>query len=601
VLDVVAAAVAKAIVAHATRQAAGALTSRLEARLRGDPVQNAVAAAVGQAYAAIEPGHRTAAQSLFDETFLQGGGAPVLARLLVPGDDPTAMNLAEAWSEKALGRSRDVAPDETIVKAADEFLGAFRDELDRHEELHHLRSFRDQRAIADATRGLLAWADWWAQRQHNRAFVNPQLRSDELEIDRFVGRSWLVEKVDEFLGSRASGYFVLEGAAGIGKSTFLAWLARERDFPLHFVSLVARGDHTTAALSNLVYQLSERWEIDTAQVPQDDVAPHEFRVLLDAIASARTELRRADPVVFMIDALDEVGHRGDGNVLGLPGRLPDGVFCVVSTRPVDVKLSVASRQPCSLALNKREHLKDLREYMVAACQRESIAAALAKDGRHERELVDALMASSGGVWLYAYHVLKEIETGDRDLTRLDDLPRGLWEFYKEHFGHLLHSDPGSRERRELDVLTTLAVAQEPLGLSMLADLAGVHDTIGVANAISLYAAFLERDGKAPYQLYHDSARRFLSGDIKHETLESETNVAERFAEVTKAVHSRIADHYLAAWGGLEHELPGLRDPTGAARHDGYGGASWGRTCAPPTAMSSCASFCWRNGSTDRER
>jgi hypothetical protein len=79
------------------------------------------------------------------------------------------------------------------------------------------------------------------------------------------------------------------------------------------------------------------------------------------------------------------------------------------------------------------------------------------------------MASSGGVWLYAYHVLREIEDGSRDLKNLVDLPRGLWEFYSEHFGRLLGSDPGSRERRELDVVCTLAAAEEPLDRAALSN------------------------------------------------------------------------------------------------------------------------------------
>ena len=561
--------VARSIVGYATTQAAGALTIRLKERLGGDPVDNAVAAAVQEADATIQPRHRTAMASLFDETFLRTHGAPVLARLLVPGDDPTGAELAGAWSEHAAG-VRDGAPDARIVAAADEFLTVFGAALDRHEALRDLRGFRDQRAIVEATRGLRAWADRWAHNQRDRALISPELRARELGLDRFVGRSWLVEKVDEFLGSRRSGYFVLQGGAGLGKSAFLAWLARERDYPVHFVRLVERDDHTTAALSNLVYQLAERWEIDTSPLPQGDVAPHEFRTLLEAIASARTAMRRTEPVVLVIDGLDEVGRHESPNVLGLPGQLPDGVFFIVSTRPVNVELRVEARTLCALTTTEPDHLDDLRLYVTAACEREGIAAALARDGRADRELIDALMACSHGVWLCAHHILKEIEDGTRDLTNLEDLPRGLWEFYKEHFGRLLDSEPGSAERRELDVLTTLAAAQEPLDRTVLSDLAYVHDPIGLANAIAVHAAFLERDGAEPYRLYHESARRFLSGEASHEMLSAETNLAQRFAQATDTAHRRIADHYLAAWGGLEHGLPRVRDPTGGAYHDGYG-------------------------------
>ena len=539
--------------------------------MQGDDVEQAVADAVRDAYEQVRPRHREVAASLFDETFLKGTGARVLARLLVPGDDPTGADLAEEWKDRAVGRGGDRRPDARIVAAATDFLSFFEAALDsreRQDALRDLRGYRTQHTMVRATRGLLEWAET----QRGRAFIDPALRYGELELDRFVGRSRLLEKVDAFLGAGTSGYFVLEGAAGLGKSAFLANLARDRDYPVHFVQLVGSADHTAAALSNLTYQLSQRWEIGSSLALQRDVEPHEFWMLLDAIAAARHELRHREPVVFVIDGLDEVGdQRGvSGNVLGLPRRLPDGVFCVVSMRPVKVKLSVDSRHPpCRLRTSDAQHLADLQEYVTAACEREPIADALVRNGRAERDLIDALMDKSAGVWLYAYHVLREIEHGTRDLANLDDLPRGLWEFYEQHFGRLLASAPGSHERLELHIVSALAAAPEPLDRTTLVDLAGVSDAQALDRVIATHAAFLERDGDEPFRLYHESARRFLTGNITHETLAPEQQLAERFARVAQIAHARIADHYITRWGGIEHGLPGAREQ-GATHHDGYG-------------------------------
>ena len=566
--------IARAVISQASTLAAGSLGTNLRARVHGGPVERAVAGALGEALKDVEGAHPGVRAALFDQLFLERRGAPILARLLVPGDAPGAEELAAAWSTQFLDVGEDRYAGDEILAAASDLLVAFERALDargRQKALGGLRSQRAAHATADAASQFASWAT--GQRQ--RALIDPQRRYRELDLDRFAGRAWLVEQVDEFLRCRESGYFVLEGAAGIGKSSFLAWLARDSGYPVHFVRLGDGRDDTAAALSNLAVQLADTWQVEgPVSLHGPDVRPHEFYEVLAAIAHTRARRGRSDPVVIVIDGLDEVQTSSDdrGNVLGLPARPPEGVYFIVSQRPVNLVLNVESLWRCTVRPDDERHLRDLRGYVEVACRRPSIATALRNADITDDAFVASLTRESGGVWLYVHHILAEVELGVRDVSRLEDLPAGLWAYYASQCDRVRRSEPARWERLDLPVLATLAAvaAQEPVEQKTLAVLAGVEDSPTFDDLIATWAPFLERDGEAPYRLYHDTMRRFLSGEVAQDAPVRERRAAARLATATSDAHARIADHFLDAWGGVNDGLPALRDPRWAGMHGGYG-------------------------------
>jgi hypothetical protein len=402
-------------------------------------------------------------------------------------------------------------------------------------------------------------------------WINPEQRYRALAVDRFVGRQWLVDELDSFVASQDSGYFVLEAAAGLGKSTFLAWIARKRGYAQHFVRLADGRDDTAAALNNLSAQLASAWSVEgPPSLVGRDVQPHEFYDLLCEVARERRR-RRAEPVVVVIDGLDEVASPpARGNVLGLPEALPDGVFFVVSQRPVQVSLSVERDRLLTLSNSDERNLADLREYLLIAAHRPAVAAALQHADVAAVEFVELLVERSAGVWLYVRYVLDEIENGTGDLLDLDALPGGLWEYYAEQVRRRRDSDGERWERYDLPVLTTLAAAQEPLPRATLAALSSVTDGGTLDDVIDDWSAFLEQEGSPPYRLYHDSMRAFLSGEAARDLRAGQRRSAQRFAREVCRAHGRIIDQHLKHWGGLNNGLPGLRDPERARVNDGYG-------------------------------
>ena len=91
------------------------------------------------------------------------------------------------------------------------------------------------------------------------AYLSPGPVYERLDLARFTGRHWLKKEVDDFLASYDRGYFILEAAAGLGKTAFLAHLVKERGWIQHFVELSRGQDGVRHGLRSLAAQIVFRW------------------------------------------------------------------------------------------------------------------------------------------------------------------------------------------------------------------------------------------------------------------------------------------------------------------------------------------------------
>ena len=87
------------------------------------------------------------------------------------------------------------------------------------------------------------------------AYIEPWSVFERVNLNHFVGREWLLAEVDAFLRDHDRGYFILEAEAGLGKTTFLAWLVRQRGYIHHFTQLEPGMDDVGRGLKNLAAQL----------------------------------------------------------------------------------------------------------------------------------------------------------------------------------------------------------------------------------------------------------------------------------------------------------------------------------------------------------
>jgi AAA ATPase domain len=265
---------------------------------------------------------------------------------------------------------------------------------------------------------------------------------------KFVGRDFVFAAIDEALHTDEfpSGYIVVQGEPGIGKTALLAQLVKEHGYVHHF-NIDPQGIRSSQAfLSNVCAQLVVRYELDHAALPAEATQDGGFmlRLLTEAVANGDNI-----PLVVVVDALDEaedIGLASRANRLFLPPTLPAGVYFVVSTRELyDYRLFVDARRDIYLREDDPQNLKDIRAYIreFLRANPEKMAAKIEEWRVPEHEFVEALTANSEGNFMYLVHVLGDIRSGALTASSVDDirkLPQGLRAYYRLHWNEMRSID-----------------------------------------------------------------------------------------------------------------------------------------------------------------
>jgi len=407
------------------------------------------------------------------------------------------------------------------------------------------------------------------------AYIDPWQVFERTGVDRFVGRAWLERKLDDFLEKNDRGYFILEAGAGLGKSSFLAHLVRERGWIHHFVELAPGPEGVVPARKNLAAQVIRAFELGDQILPDEAAARPDF--LASLLRRASGKRHPGERIVLVVDGLDEAAARPGENVLGLPAVLPEGVFFVCSKRPGHIALNVDHpRRVFTIDPQRDENLADMRTYLEEETSRPQVVAALPASHQARGELIDALLASSRGVWIYLHYVIADVEHGHGELD-LAALPEGLWGYYEKWWRRWKTRNASEWVDLYRPLLSALAVLQEDVPLGSLCELAGLNQAL-LPSAETLlddsWRSFLTVqtvDGQRLYRLYHRSLADFFRGHVEDDDLlEDERDFAEELAAASRQAEARIADRYLASWGGLANGLPGLRDAHIRDLDGGYG-------------------------------
>ena len=95
-----------------------------------------------------------------------------------------------------------------------------------------------------------------------RSFIqSPESVFEKVRVDEFVGRAWLMEKVDAFLNDphHHSGVLLLEGVAGVGKTAFMAHLVHLHNYSQLFAWQFPGDANVVDAIKSLAAQLVDRY------------------------------------------------------------------------------------------------------------------------------------------------------------------------------------------------------------------------------------------------------------------------------------------------------------------------------------------------------
>lgn len=244
-----------------------------------------------------------------------------------------------------------------------------------------------------------------------RSTIHPFAAHIKEKTRGFVGRQWIFDEVDKHIQDRErfpSGYILITGEPGIGKSAIAAQLVKDRGYLHHFNIKADNICSPKAFLNNVCAQLIMRSRLPYDRLPEDVDKDSQFVSRL--LQEARERIEQATPLVLVIDALDEAERSGAANPLFLPFSLPDGVFVVATTRPGgDYPLSAARVRTVLLDGRRSENQADAREFVDAHRKKLGMQDWMAKHAIEPGEFIDLLVEKSQGNFMYLYHVLMDME------------------------------------------------------------------------------------------------------------------------------------------------------------------------------------------------
>jgi len=387
---------------------------------------------------------------------------------------------------------------------------------------------------------------------------DPASLERDLDLAHFTGREWLINRIDAFIARRPRGYMIIQAEAGTGKSSLAAHLVGTRPWLHHFTRLPG-GRSPEAARKSLAAQLIARWEMGEEAapggvLPASSASPDWFSRLLETAARWRDQRAPSEPIVLVIDGLDEADRVPEdrGLPFGLPVSLPDGVFVVATSRfGVDFALH-AIRNPADwlqIEVEGADNLADMRQFL------EDVTRAEDGDTRLNEVLRDygvdlawfqsTVEEACAGVWIYMRYVLDEIRDGIRDPRRVGELPGDLAAYYAEQIRHWRgdpHDEANQRrwEQVRLPLLGVLAAARAPLTVAQLTAFAGASLESARPFVEETARAFLIYDQiSQSYFLRHQSLRDLLSG-VCPVARPDVSGLADMFAVYALATNKNIA-------------------------------------------------------------
>jgi hypothetical protein len=346
----------------------------------------------------------------------------------------------------------------------------------------------------------------------------------------FVGRDFIFQAIDDALAEQefSSGYIVIRGEPGIGKTTLMGQLIKRRGYVHHFNIAAKNIRSPSVFLSNICAQLIVRYKLDhPTLLPR---ATEDSGFLAQLLAEAAKETNNL-PVVVLVDALDEsedIGLPRGANVLYLPQALPAGVFFVVTTRETDTyPFTVDRPKPIYLRKDDPQNKKDVEQYIhnFVEAHRGTMEQRITDWGVDEEKFVEVITGKSQGNFMYLVYMLADIRDGRLAKDNIDDiqnLPEGLRAYYLSHWEIMRAQDRDRFERIYEPIVCTLAVVREPVTIAQLMEwtqkLTDVQlSPIRIKEVIGEWRQFLNESrsgqGEPLYRIYHTSFQDFLRDEV----------------------------------------------------------------------------------------
>ena len=396
-------------------------------------------------------------------------------------------------------------------------------------------------------------------------FIDPTPVFRALDPESFTGRDWLLEDLRAYLSDEVlrSGTWLLTAEAGLGKSAFMAHLVREFGYPHIFMEQARGAAGTILAIQSLAVQLITRYRVPPYY--GQDSLPEALTASPDFLSRMLEETARLLPqeerLPILIDALDEADYHVGGNVLGLPQQLPDGIFLVVSSRPVGFRLFVEPLHRRQISGTKNRD--DIHSYLRNIVRKAWLSERLDVAGIPSADFVQAVEARCQDNWMYLHYLFRDLEKEPRHAPLdLERLPVGLAAYYARFWSEWRELPAWPHTYRPL--VATLGASAEPLTLETLTRWSGTATSVEDVRRLlrEEWAAFVQQldPGSRLFQPYHATLRDYLRGDLRIQfPTPLEEFLAEELADASVQAHKRIVSETMAECDG---SLPALGDGYG---------------------------------------
>jgi len=356
------------------------------------------------------------------------------------------------------------------------------------------------------------------------------------KLERFVGRQFIFDAIDEFVESEEydSGYFLIRGEPGIGKSALIAKYINDHGLIHHF-NIASEGIKSVSDFyENVILQVISKYNLDMGEWPER--ATQDSRFFVECLGKAAHN-QENHPIIIAVDAIDESDQStlpSSANSLLLPSYLPEGVFVIVTSRFLDeYRLNVSKIKILNLESDSKGNLQDVEEYIWGFVPREKIQNRINAWSVTDDIFVEKLKQKSEGNFIYLYYVLPAIEGGTFEQGTIDELPHGLREYYQRHWRQMKEANQKKFDKVYKRVVCILGVAQEPVNVQQISKWTKIDPEL-VSEGIRRWRQFLDGEPMGNpklFRIYHASFQDYLKDKV----------------ELT-AYDKMIADYYLEMVG-----------------------------------------------------
>lgn len=348
-------------------------------------------------------------------------------------------------------------------------------------------------------------------------------------VDKFYGREFVFNRIEQFLKEKSKGYLTIIGQPGIGKSAIVGqYYHNHKNSCIAYSCALSVGIPQQIHFIRYIYgQLQNKFNLPPKFISEVD--RYDEQLLRKSLQEASNRLEAGGKLVIAVDALDEAElslQPEYQNILCLPGDLPENIYFLLTRRPfsderLTVKPGIASDymnlDDLIYAKNNRNDIKKcIKGYLKDSEITNALKQWIEESNLTEKSFVRVLAEKSESNFMYVSYLVHDIATGSYTETDFNQLPHGLKGYYQDHWRRMKMRQ--KKQQQKARILYTLLELNTPVTSIVLAAIVG-QKVNTVYNFLENWIPFLKRsvvDDKSCFSIYHASFADFLREELREE-------------------------------------------------------------------------------------